>query len=911
MARCCVVALGVFLASGMAQGAISVRILLGVGDRAETNWDGEIAARGARITAVEPWRFDYNDQMLPGNRWKMSTHPVRVFASSAAAAGPARPVVPNGVVVQLDGETENSELDVRTARGNFTIRLSDIPYGTRKSYLQGQALAERVPEWTRVTSQSEEQDYPAAAVDSSGTVWVAYMEFKHNPDHDAIRLTPNRFDWMEAKTGGDQILLKSYTNGTWSDPIAVSAPGGDLYRPAVAVDGQKRVWVFWPANEGNDFDIWARALENGKPGPMLRISKAAGSDIDPVAATDSNGHVVVAWQGWRNGKASIFAAVQNGNGFSAPGTVASSTANEWNPAIAADQTGRVSVAWDSYRNGNYDVFLRTRGGQGAWGSETPVAVSANYEAYPSLAYDRGGTLWVAYEEGAERWAKDFGALASSGVPVYQGRAIRLRGFTPTGAPVEAASDPGTVLPGVPNRNVDAPGRQADVMNGLKPNPEAAKNRQPNLATPAGPAPKNTMPRLAVDASGRLWLAFRSPTPIFWGPLGTVWTEYVASYSGSQWTGSIYLHHSDNLLDNRPALASVKAGELLVIHSSDGRRQFHPMTYMPGMKTLPDEELTTDPYQNDLYLSRVWLGPASGAAAVKTVTPAVAASADSRNKSEQSAVAMLRSYRMKSSDGNLRILRGEFHRHSEISMDGANDGALIDQYRYMIDSAGMDWVGCCDHDNGGAREYSWWISQKLTDIFHSSTFVPMFNYERSVQYPEGHRNVIFAQRGIRPLPRLPRTAEEPSVHAPDTQMLYAYLKKFNGVVASHTSGTNMGTDWRDNDPDTELSVEIYQGDRQNYEMPDAPRSNSAADSIGGWREKGFISLALAKGYKLAFEASSDHVSTHISYAMVLATDNSRAGILKALQKRHVYAATDDILADTLQNHQNWLSVSSFH
>jgi hypothetical protein len=118
---------------------------------------------------------------------------------------------------------------------------------------------------------------------------------------------------------------------------------------------------------------------------------------------------------------------------------------------------------------------------------------------------------------------------------------------------------------------------------------------------------------------------------------------------------------------------------------------------------------------------------------------------------------------------------------------------------------------------------------------------MFNYERSVTYPEGHRNVIFAQRGIRVLPRLPISGVDQSVHAPDTQMLYAYLKAFNGVTASHTSGTLMGTDWRDNDTLVEPAVEIYQGDRQNYEMPDAPRTNSENDSIGGWRPKGFIDL----------------------------------------------------------------------
>jgi len=128
--------------------------------------------------------------------------------------------------------------------------------------------------------------------------------------------------------------------------------------------------------------------------------------------------------------------------------------------------------------------------------------------------------------------------------------------------------------------------------------------------------------------------------------------------------------------------------------------------------------------------------------------------------------------------------------------------------------------------------------------------------------------------------------------------FSTLKKFNGVAASHTSGTNMGTDWRDNDPDTEPVVEIYQGDRQNYEMPGAPRSNNEKDSIGGWRPLGFVNLALQKGYKLAFEASSDHISTHMSYSNLLAKDATREAALEAFQKRHLYGATDHILAEFL-------------
>lgn len=881
----------------LAESAVGVRILLGVGDTTETKWDGDVTATGATIRAVEPWRFDKDDAMLPANAWKVSTHQARRFAASFQGLG-APPVVANGVLVLLERESDNTELNVRTAQGNFSVRLGEVAYGAQKKELSGKVLIDRVPEWSHITDNPDEQDYPAAAVDKSGSVWLAYVEFRHNPDHDKIRLATNQFDLMTAKTGGDQIMLKRYANGAWGDSIAISAPGGDLYRPAVAVDGKGRPWVFWSANENGNFDVWARVVENGKLGVTVRISNALGSDVDAVATTDSSGNVWVAWQGWRNGKAVIFAAGQRGNAFFAPMAVSNSTWNEWNPSIAADSSGHVSVAWDSYRNGSYDVYTRTAA-QGKWGAEFAVAATAAYEAYPSIAYDPGGVLWVAYEEGAERWGKNFGAEDSSGMALYQGRAIRLRGFTPTGAVVEPAADIGTALPGLAATPEGAVSRQSEVNDWIAPNPSAWKNRGANQSTPARRAPRNTAPRLTIDSSGRMWVACRSAYPIFWTSIGTIWTEHLASYSGSTWTGPIYLHHSDNILDNRPALVSTNGGELLVLGSSDGRRQFHALSYLPGQRTSQagDDELTSDPYNNDLYGNRISLGAASGAPATRNVTVAAAAGPDPQDKAERDAVSVIRKYRLQARNGQLMILRGEFHRHSEYSMDGGGDGTLIDQYRYMIDGASMDWVGCCDHDNGAGREYSWWISQKLTDVYYSAGhFIPMFNYERSVQYPEGHRNVIFAQRGIRTLARLPKTNDTPVVTAPDTQNLYAYLKKFNGVVASHTSATLMGTDWRDNDPDSEPAVEIYQGDRQNYEMPGAPRSNTAEDSIGGWRPKGFVNLALERGYKLAFEASSDHVSTHLSYSNILATASNREAILDALKKRHLYGATDNIVAE---------------
>jgi len=45
-----------------------------------------------------------------------------------------------------------------------------------------------------------------------------------------------------------------------------------------------------------------------------------------------------------------------------------------------------------------------------------------------------------------------------------------------------------------------------------------------------------------------------------------------------------------------------------------------------------------------------------------------------------------------------------------------------------------------------------------------------------------------------------------------------------------------------------------------------------------------------------QASSDHLSTHISYACTLATEFTRKGLVDAMRRRHSYGATDNIVLD---------------
>jgi hypothetical protein len=304
-----------------------------------------------------------------------------------------------------------------------------------------------------------------------------------------------------------------------------------------------------------------------------------------------------------------------------------------------------------------------------------------------------------------------------------------------------------------------------------------------------------------------------------------------------------------------------------------------------------------------------------------------ASAPEVHPSEGQDVAVIRKHRAKIGGESRRIVRGDLHRHTELSQDagGLDDGSLPEFYRYMIDAAEMDFGASTDHQAGGI-DYWNFVTQKMADMYHfPERFTALYAYERNIANPHGHRNVIHTRREypivpffqrINPKFMLPDTPDGELLTfnsmsyggaiANDTKLLYEELRKTGGMAISHTSGTSgMGTDWRDNDPKLEPVVEIYQGARQNYEHKNAPRGIKDGEekkALGGFQEPGLVWNAWKKGHRLGVIASSDHFSTHISYAMVYTPDKSRRAIFDSIMKRQTYGATDNIILEFwLGNH----------
>ncbi len=870
---------------------VAIRLLLGVGDDSPLDWSGRVSVDKGEVVAVEGVRFRDGDLIAGRDSWQARSRLIRKAAGKKAAAkqadlpkavgGPSTfgaNVSPNGIVVSLKG-IEGATLAVETAQGKFDLSVDRLADGSAVSLLDNRVRVQRVFPHTPLIEAAGQQDFPAAAPDTSdggSGAWLVYVNHEPRGPEMLPALTeqPKSFDEYMPRGGGDQVRLIHYGFkgglGGPGAPIDVTEPGRDVWRPAVASAGDGSILVVWTEKRDDNWDLFGRRYDprNSSFSPERRLTDAPGPDTDGVLATAADGTIWMAWQSWNDGQADILLVPIGGDGrlSRAPVKMGDSPANEWAPSIATDKSGRVHVAFDSYQVGNHDVMLRTREPDGMIGPATAVAGTSSFEVRPSMAVDPRGRVWVAYEERTPNWGKDaVNLLDGKGSSLYR-----------SGRVVVACVEGGRAL------------RAPDPVE----------------HAPAQLKEMNSHPRLTIDRSGRPWLAFRHRQEAIWGNnavlvVGGVWIEHATTLSGSAWSTPRPLTRSDGLLDNRPALVQVSEGPVLAFYSTDGRlRREVEMAPERNRRYFTNQGTAPGVFDVDLEVSAlvaVGTGEEPRLAPPPRVEPVPPSHGDETVNIER-----MRRYRVESGGKSYRLLRGEFHRHTEISADGGSDGSLEDMWRYALDAARLDWIGNGDHDNGGGKEYTWWLIQKTTDLYSQPpTFTPMFTYERSVAYPHGHRNVMFDHRGVRTLPRLVAKAGPPAqgVVDADTLMLYDYLKQHGGICASHTSATGMGTDWRDVNPQLEPFVEIYQGHRQSYEYLGAPRSaRRKGESIGGWQPMGMVWNALAMQYRLGFQASSDHISTHISYAVALAEDASRPAILDAFRRRHCYAATDNIIMD---------------
>ncbi len=812
---------------------VSVRVRFGLLDTLETRWDGNATVTKGSLLRVRDWYPRPENAVDASGSWKLSTHKGVNYNWRAYENLPDRSI-------QAYYWTPAVVLDIEDSPGaevRIATAQGDFSFPLADARI-GMPLA-------FLGGAVAVERVPTVEKISTGAYQDDYAAVLGGVDGEA------RAAWVAYRGGANEIHTRTFDGSSWGPVESVTERPGDIHTVQMGRSGDGTVWFVWAHQEDGNFDIYGRSLGARGWSSTQRLTEAPQPDILPNLATATDGSLWMVWQGFREGQSDIFARRYVGGDWTPVQRVSGSNANDWEPVVAVGLEGEVHIGWDSYENGNYDVMLRTWDGERWAANAEPVAATPLYEAHVALAVDAENRLWAAWNESGLNWGKDTGFLLPvEGTLLYEYRVIRV-----------------AVRDGIAWQEP-----VADINDAM---PAHVDRRH------------NDFPRLAVDPRGRVWLFGRHRTirqrdMPFDTPLHrAAWQIWATTLDGAQWTAPYEIPFSAGRQDVRWGVASDGAGHLVAAWASDNR-DFYEFLYQHA----------------DVYAARLPALKRTTRPPALRVRPERVVRYHDLAPTEPRDLGRIRGYEIKSGGRSYRIYRGDTHRHTEFSMDGNNDGSLFQTYRYALDAASLDYLLVSEHNfqGGPDNEYINWLLQQAVDLFSvSGAFQPFYGYERSVRYPDGHRNILLPTRGTPTLPILP----EESNHAQGAGRLYEYLRGNGGIAISHTSATGMGTDWRDNDPEVEPLVEIFQGDRVSAEYEGAPLAahrERPSTQAGGFEPAGYVWNAWKKGYKLGVQVASDHLSTHYSYACTIAENFTREGLLDAMKQRHSYGATDNIVLD---------------
>ena len=685
--------------------------------------------------------------------------------------------------------------------------------------------------------------------------------------------------WVEWRgEQGDQVLaLLAGPGHEAGEPVVLSGPPADCFRPSALFDAAGRAWVLWSRSDGGSVTVWCRRYADGAWQAEEQVARSGHPSFNQEAVAHADGSVEVVWQAplgerfgilsrrWRAGawdEARLVSGTADGAG---------AAANVWDPTAAALPDGGTAYAWCEYAAGAYRLVHRRGGPDGALAPARALTGGTDYALHPSLAATPAGDVWCAFD--VLTVAGHGGSGPTRLRPTAEvGPDTRQPGSRPSGEAV-----PSELLP-----EVSASVRVVRIADdGLH---EADGALAPGLdLVPGG------LPRLASDASGSLVLAYRVHRRL---PLMTFYWEVATQVLGPDgWGPPTSYGGSDGTLEE-PALAGLPDGAVLA-WQTDGR-------LARGLRWTEGFGGRECPVLLEHHGEVVWHGrhgcgsvrgalvPGAGPAASPHPAGELVRS-DGRVEARRWAGADRERYTTTVGGDALSLYWGDLHRHSLISRCTSGDEpSLEDFYRYSWDVCEYDFWAVTDHAENSTA-YQWASTKKVADLFRvDGRFVPLYGFEWTGR--AGHQNVVYGDVG-RDAPIF--SAYAAGSTTPDE--LWSGLARHPEhpalTIPHHPGSAMVPYDWGYGDERFLRVVELFQACRGSYEDEGCFRQYSDGTLSGT-----FVLDGLRQGQRFGFLASSDH-GHGAAYVGAYAERLDRASVFAALQARRVFAATQrDLVVD---------------
>lgn len=283
--------------------------------------------------------------------------------------------------------------------------------------------------------------------------------------------------------------------------------------------------------------------------PAVRaLTRGEASQHDFPAAVSTEDGLFVAWTTFHNEANAVYLGWRRNGSWQ---TLRASP--EWGDysgtAIASDASGRVHVVWSEYRSDRWRLVDRAFDPKaGTWTREVYVSPSSRRQFFPTAVSASDGNPWVTWQEfrgdNLEIMAAHYNGEWSEAVTVTDSRANDW-------APDIAAAPDGSVWIAWDSYTS---GSYGVYIRRLRPD-----RHGPVIGLPTGPR-RAIEPSIAVDAGGRVWLAWAESGPNWgkdWGVLGRPGTQIradsevrLARYANGHWSEPV-----ESLKESVPAWMS--------------------------------------------------------------------------------------------------------------------------------------------------------------------------------------------------------------------------------------------------------------------------------------------------------------------------------------------------------------------
>ena len=205
--------------------------------------------------------------------------------------------------------------------------------------------------------------------------------------------------YTASQPGNDVLYVtRKPEGGRWEQPMRLDRGEGSESFSSLALAPAGDLWAIWQGVRHDSAAVYGRVRHGGKWGPEERLSPRGVMAVHPKVLAARDGKIWLVYERLGSNRIGLEARVFDKRKWSAAQVVSPFNLNR-RVSLAEGSDGAVWMAFDSPGSGNYDVYLEgLMDVDGMVRGRDMIAVTrdAGIDDSPSLAVDKQGTVWVAF-----------------------------------------------------------------------------------------------------------------------------------------------------------------------------------------------------------------------------------------------------------------------------------------------------------------------------------------------------------------------------------------------------------------------------------------------------------------------------------------------------------------------------------